>query len=179
MSDAALEDDQERNWRALEAERDEAKAEAAKADELRQEVALLRAGLGDLTEKQIIALKAAHGEADWSKDALLETAGELNLLPPEKPAEEPKPDPVEAQQSRERLSLAADAVDPGALPDKNPARAGIEEFHRLREEEGWTAEEASVQFFDKLLTGVANGDTRNLWDAAAQADHNERARQAR
>ena len=174
MSDVTPEDDQDRNWRALEAERDALRAQAAEAEAAKREIAFLRAGVDVDSKLGQMFVKSYDGDLDVDK-----VKSEWAEIAPQPATEVVVVDPSEQRQTQERVSLAADTEPPAQFAGKNPKRAGVEEFHRLQTEEGYGRDEASVQFFDKVLTAAVNGDERVLWDAQAQADHFDRAQQFR
>lgn len=72
----------------LRKDRDTAMADAEAA---KRELTLHKAGLGDLSEKQMKALSAAH-EGDWTPDLLKETANELGFGQPTN-SEQTPPEP--------------------------------------------------------------------------------------
>lgn len=51
--------------------------------QLRTEVAFSKAGLHDLSDRQRVALLAAHADGELSRDALRETAAELRFIEPD------------------------------------------------------------------------------------------------
>lgn len=78
-----------------------AKATSEENQALKQENALLKAGLGDLTEKQRTALFASH-DGDLTPEKLMETAVEIKLAEPPEPKV-----PAEEQAAHERVAAAA------------------------------------------------------------------------
>lgn len=136
----------------------EAEEKGSTADKLARENAMLRAGV-DLDSKLGQMFSRSY-EGDLDPEAVKAEWSELAPAPA--PREEPKPE--ETQQQTERAALASETVAPTQLSDVHPHRAGIEEFHRLRAEEGLNAQDAAVQFFDKTLTAAAAGDKRVIFD---------------
>lgn len=100
---------------------------------LQRENALLKAGLGELTEKQQRALFASH-DGDLTPEKLLETAVELKM------AEAPPPKvPEEQQQAHERIAAASGGAGtpvPGGadLTLAEVAGWGIDKKIKFREE---------------------------------------------
>lgn len=107
-------------------EAEAARKEAAEATTLRTENALLKAGLGDLTEKQQAAVLATH-DGDLSAEALKATANELGFTKTEAPAEEPQ---VGADEEAE-IRKAADATG-GADPSGATVTTDIDKMRALR-----------------------------------------------
>jgi hypothetical protein len=82
---------------------------ADEAEGLRKENALLKSGLGELTEKQQRALFAAH-DGDFTADALKATAVELRLM-------EAEPDTSEEEgEELDKMDRASKAAASGQAP---------------------------------------------------------------
>lgn len=135
----------------------EAEEKAGEGDKARRENVMLRAGV-DIDSK-LGQMFARSYEGDLDVDAV---KAEWADLAPAAPAKE-EPNPEDAAQQTERASLASETAAPTQLSDIHPHRAGIAEFERARDE-GYTADEASVQFFDRLLSSAAEGDKRVIFD---------------
>lgn len=114
MPDEHYDDEQDNESsviRELRRELKQAKADAAEVSTLRQEAAILRAGITDLTPAKQKALLAAH-EGDLSAEALRQTATDLGFIA-EAPQSEPEPQvPVEEQQALQAMAAATAAADP-------------------------------------------------------------------
>lgn len=147
----------------------EAEQRASDADGVKRENVMLRAGVDIDSDLGKLFSKGYEGDLDV---AVVKEAW-AKLTPPSDSVQvEPSPADVDAQAQRN--ALGADAPPPAQLTEPDPKRAGLEEFHRLRAEEGYTSEEAAVQAFDKLITAANNGDKRVLWDNDAKRDFYER-----
>lgn len=109
-----------RDLREKAKEADTAKAEAAAA---RRELTLHKAGLGNLTEKQMKALNAAH-EGDWEPESIKATAAELGFLHTD---DEQKPDgpqiPATELASMQRVQSTSGAQAPPPVPSTDAERA--------------------------------------------------------
>lgn len=95
-----------------------AESEAAK---LRQELALTKAGLDGLNEKQVKALMSAH-EGDFTADAIKATADELGFVTKPAAPAETEVSQEQAQIGREVAELGnfAGAPSPESAPDHSP-----------------------------------------------------------
>lgn len=109
----APESDQERNWRKLEAK---AKESTERAAQLERELAFHKAGLADLTDKQVKALSAAH-DGEFTPDALKATAEELGFA---RTASGQSSPPVEVDHGTEAAELAALSGSTGVTPETRP-----------------------------------------------------------
>lgn len=115
--------------RSLRAELKKAKGDAAEVQGLRQELAIAKAGITTLTDRQRKALVATH-EGEWNAEALKETATDLGFIKAEAPAKEEQVSPDEQEQLQRVQAATADAEAVDARPDdldakianaKNPA----------------------------------------------------------
>lgn len=90
---------------------DTAEAEAQAA---RRELTLHKAGLGELSDKQMKALQAAH-EGDWEPESLKATATELGFV--KQPGEPSEPQiPADEMAAHQRVA-AAQTGEPPAPPE--------------------------------------------------------------
>lgn len=96
--------------RDLRARAKEADAAVSERDQLRRENVVLRAGLNDLTDKQLKALTAAH-DGDWEPDALKATATELGFGKQTETVEEPQV-PAGELESMRRMQDASRGEPP-------------------------------------------------------------------
>lgn len=145
----------------------EAEQRATDAEKLARENVMLRAGV-DLDSK-LGGMFSRSYEGDLDIDKVKAEWAELapaQPAPDESTADTPSAADIEAQ--RQRAALASDPVAPTQLTDEHPMKAGLKEYHRLREEDGLTSDEAAVQVVDKVLTAALKGDPRVLWDEAAK-----------
>lgn len=123
-SDLDIEDDEKQPdtesppFKLLREQRDAATATALAAT---QELALHKAGLGDLTEKQMNALKGAHGDGEWTSEALKETANEIGMVKSDaEQTTEPKIPDAELQ-AHQRVAAAAGGQPLPPPPDLTAA----------------------------------------------------------
>lgn len=110
-------DDEDRNEAESSVIRDLRK-KAGRADELdaevkqlRQDAAILRAGITDLTPAKQKALLAAH-DGELEPDAIRKTAIELGFLADSKPAAESPQVPADEQAAHQRAAEATAAAAP-------------------------------------------------------------------
>jgi hypothetical protein len=116
-----------KNWRKeLE---DQAKQARAEADEAKRELAFTRAGLTELSDKQVRALLATH-EGEITADAIKATANELGFVKQAGTATE-EVDPEQEQRTEELGHLNRFAGSPASSGAADPAASlqkGIEDF---------------------------------------------------
>lgn len=94
--------------RAMERDAKEARKLRTQLEELQQDLAVTRSGLGDLTERQLKAVRAAADEQ--SPDALRAAAEELGFVKPAAPAASD----TEQQQLEQMAQASAGAAEPGS-----------------------------------------------------------------
>lgn len=119
----------------------EKRLDAAEADAAasKRELTLYKAGLGDLTDKQMKALSAAH-EGDWDPESLKATASELGFV--RDPADaETKPQISAAElEAHQRVANAAGGEQPLPPTDMDTAIANTkspEELQAVLSNAGW------------------------------------------
>lgn len=102
-----------------------------KAAALERELVVHKAGLTELTDKQLKALAAAH-EGDWEPDALKATAAELGFGP--QPAAEPPPPqvPPEEMDAMQRVAAASGGQPAPPPPDLESQIANAKSPEELR-----------------------------------------------
>jgi hypothetical protein len=98
--------------RDLRKKAEKADAAEAEAQAARRELALHKAGLGDLTDKQMKALTATH-EGDWDVESLKASATELGFV--KTPADD-KPEPRIPPEEMAAHQRVADAAGGGPAP---------------------------------------------------------------
>lgn len=91
-------------------------AAEAEADAAKRELTLHRAGLGDLSDKQLKALGAAH-EGDWDPELLKATATELGFMRQPGEAETTPQIPAAELEAHQRVANAAMGEAPAAELD--------------------------------------------------------------
>lgn len=131
--DVTTDDEQEPNWiKDLRKKAKEHDSTAAERDELRRELTLHRAGLGDLTDRQRKALLAS---ADGNEiDDLKSAATELGFLKAEAPAD---PIPAAEQAAHQRVEAAAAGAEAApALTDGDRILEKLDP-RKLTEDEFW------------------------------------------
>lgn len=97
--------------RGLREKAERADTAEAERDQLQRELVVHKAGLTDLSDKQLKALSAAH-EGDWEPEGLKATATELGFGP-KASAEEPAPKASpEELASMQRMAAASGGTPP-------------------------------------------------------------------
>lgn len=98
------------------------RVDAAEADAVaaRRELTLHKAGLGDLSDKQLKALGAAH-EGDWEPELLKATATELGFVRQPGEAETTPQIPAAELEAHQRVANAASGELPPPTPDLTAA----------------------------------------------------------
>lgn len=106
----------------------------SKVSELQRELVVHRAGLTELSDKQLKALSAAH-EGDWEPEALKATAAELGFgTTTDSGQQEPEPKiPAEELAAHQRVAAAATGQPPAPPATLDAALANAKSEDEIKE----------------------------------------------
>lgn len=125
-----------------------------------RENVMLKAGVDTSTPVGKFFADKYDGELD--EDAVKAAAAQVGALKLDTPTT-PTITPDEADQTRERQALAADAQPGGLPPDEDPVEAGYAAYHE-RLKKGQTREQAAPEVFGRLIAAANSGDPRFRFD---------------
>lgn len=120
---------------------------------------MLKAGVD--TSTPVGKFFADKYDGDLDEDSVKTAAAQVGALKPDTPT--PTITPEEADQTRERQALGADASPGGVPPAEDDLEAGFAEFH-ARKARGQTTEKAAPAIFDRLIAAANEGDPRFRFD---------------
>jgi len=129
-------------------------------EEMKREMAFLKAGVDTDTKAGQLLFKAYDGDLD--PDLLRVEAEELGILKGADP--EPVPEPevteAEAQVARQRRDLVSDQVPPDTQTE-SPYDAGHRQFKEMLDA-GRPKEDAAAAFVSTVIEAASSGDERVL-----------------
>lgn len=137
MSDTDYDDEPQpepepkRNWRR------ELEAKAAEADQLRREVAIFKAGLTGLTERQVRLLASEVGD-NLTPEAINAAAQELGW------AKQPEPDSAPSQEEVAAFDRAASASNGASSPPPIDAEAALDQAWQEGGQDAFMAKAAEL-----------------------------------
>lgn len=129
-------------------------------EEMKREMAFLKAGVDTESKAGQLLFKAYDGELD--PDLLRVEAEELGILKGAKPEPEPEPEVTEAdaQVAQQRRDLVSDQVPPDTQTE-SPYDVGHKQFKELVDA-GRPVDDAAAQFVSTVIEAAASGDERVL-----------------
>ena len=135
---------------------DRGKKASQELDDMKREMAFLKAGVDTDTKAGKLLFKAYDGELDT--DLLRAEADELGILKGAEPLPPPEPDSTEAdvRVAQERQNLAADQIAPENQTE-SPYDAGHREFREMLDA-GRPKEDSAARFIHTVLE-AAGGDS--------------------
>ena len=129
-------------------------------DDMKREMAFLKAGVDTDTKAGQLLFKAYDG--DLEVDLIRVEADELGILKDAKPEVVPETNDADAQVAQERRDLAADQVPPEHQTE-DPYEAGHRQFREMVDA-GRPVEDAASTFVRSVIEAATSGDSRVLSD---------------
>ena len=135
---------------------DRGKKASQELDDMKREMAFLKAGVDTDTKAGKLLFKAYDGELDT--DLLRAEAEELGILKGAEPTLQPEPDSNEAdvQVAQERRNLAANQITPENQTE-NPYDAGHRQFQEMIAD-GRPVEDSAARFVHTVLEAAGGAD---------------------
>jgi hypothetical protein len=170
MSDTPVEDEENTESEGgdtdIKALRDAAKrGQAAVQDAAasKRELAFVKAGVDTDSPLGQLAMTGYAGDLEPAKiKEFMETLGAGTTPPPAQ--EQPTPEEIAATQQRQQVASGSIPPNNAPPPVADPRQEGLTKFHEALKE-GASREDASAEFYDRLIDAAAKGDQRVLLES--------------
>ena len=138
---------------------DEGKAARAELEQMKRQMAFVKAGVDIDTKLGQMLLKTYDGELDT--EAIKAEATEVGAIKTAVATPEPEGPVVDGNETRERQDLASNAGSPSTLDEANPMDVAMKNFETSRGN-GLTREDAAGSAYFEILKAAQAGDKRVL-----------------